>query len=159
MTVAQSTTWLRLASLLALAVGLVAAFASADATDGLWLWLFDLLEWPIDDNPGAFTDPSFALNAVLGGVMVGWATLMYFVTTRQFEKGNAELAAPMMVSILVWFVVDSTGSVVAGLPGNVILNTGFLAVFLPPLISLRRSHPTSPCSGHHRPGQNPHPTQ
>ena len=139
MTVTQSTMMLRVASIVTLVVGLVAAFGAADATDGLWLWLFDLLDWPLDDNPAAFTNESFALNAVLGGLMVGWGTLMYLVVTRQFAAGNFELALPMMISVIAWFIVDSTGSLVAGLPGNVVLNTGFVAIFLPPLIVLHRA--------------------
>ena len=130
--------WLRVASGLTIAIGLVAALASADATDGLWLWLFDLLEWPVDDNPAGFSDEAFALNAVAGGVMVGWATLMYLIVTRRFARGDYELVQPMIISVLAWFVVDSIGSVAADLVGNVVLNAGFLLIFLPPLVTLGR---------------------
>ena len=131
-------TWLKIACGLTSAAGLVAAAASTTSTSGLWLWLFDLLAWPIDDQPGAFQDETFAVNAVLGGVMVGWAALMYFVVSGPFARGDGVLIVPMLVSVMAWFVVDSTGSLIADLAGNVVLNVAFLAIFLPPLLTLRR---------------------
>lgn len=89
--------WLRVVCGLTIAVGFVAALASADATNGLWLSLFDLLDWPVDDNPAGFSDEAFALNAVAGGVMVGWATLMYLIVTRRFAQGDYELVQPSMI--------------------------------------------------------------
>ncbi len=134
--------WLKVASGLAFVVGLVAAAASSPATAGLWLWLFDLLAWPVDGNPAGFDDAGLALNAVLGGVMAGWAALMYLVVAHMHDTGSHELGRPLLVSVVVWFVVDSTGSLVAGLPGNVVLNTGFLAMFVPPLVLLLRAEPS-----------------
>lgn len=131
--------WLRFATIATVFIGLVAAFASADATDGAWLWLFDLLDWPVDNNPASFEEESFALNAVLGGVMVGWGSLMYLIVQSQFAHGNNQLAKPMIISILAWCIVDSAGSLAAGLPGNIILNLSFLAIFIPPLARLSNS--------------------
>ncbi len=134
--------WLKVASGLAFVVGLVAAAASSPATAGPWLWLFDLLAWPVDGNPAGFDDAGLALNAVLGGVMAGWAALMYLVVAHMHDTGNHELGRPLLVSVVVWFVIDSAGSLVAGLPGNVVLNAGFLAMFVPPLVLLLRAEPS-----------------
>ena len=143
MTTHQYIVWLKIACVTTLVIGLVAAFAASEATDDLWLWLFDLLDYPVDDNPSGFTAESFALNAVTGGVLVGWATLMYLIAAREFATGKFRLAGPMIASIVAWFIVDSIGSLVAGLPGNVILNVLFLGIFLPPLLMLRRSDQVS----------------
>ncbi|MBE9101287.1 hypothetical protein [Vacuolonema iberomarrocanum] len=39
----------------------------------------DLVQWPLDGDPATFSNETLLLNAMLGGVMVGWAALMYFV--------------------------------------------------------------------------------
>ena len=40
----------------------------------------------------------------------------------------------ILFSILTWFVIDSSGSVVAGAPFNAVLNTSFLLMFTLPVI-------------------------
>jgi hypothetical protein len=69
--------------------------------------------------------------------MVGWGTLMHRIVRGPFRRGDTTLATPMLVSVLAWFAVDSTGSLAADLPGNVALNVAFLGLFVPPLVGLR----------------------
>jgi hypothetical protein len=133
--------WLSAASLMTIVVGLVAAAASSERSDEPWLALFDLLDWPVDGDPGRFSAQTRAVNAVVGGVMVGWGTLMHLIVRGPFRRGDTTLAGPMLAAVVAWFVVDSTGSLLADLPGNVILNLGFLVLFLPPLLGLRQQHP------------------
>ena len=130
--------WLRAAALITVATGLVAAAASSPSGERPWRLLLDLLAWPIDGEPERFDPVTSAVNAVTGGVMVGWGTLMYLIARGPFASGDTTLATPMLVSVLAWFVVDSTGSVAAGLPGNVALNVGFLLLLAPPLHLMRR---------------------
>ncbi len=76
--------------------------------------------------------------------MVGWGSLMYFLAAGPFRRGDTTLATPMLMAVLGWFVVDSTGSLLADIPGNVVLNVGFLCLFLPPLFALRRGDADAP---------------
>lgn len=139
---ATAVRWLGGASLVTVAVGLVAAAASTPATAGPWRALFDVLTWPVDGEPSRFSREAAAVNAVVGGVMVGWGSLMYFVTAGPFRRGDTTLATPMLIAVRGWFVVDSTGSLLADIPGNVILNVGFLCLFVPPLLTLRHHDAT-----------------
>ena len=132
-----SAIWLQVMCAITVAFGLVSAAASFPATDKLWLFLLDLLKWPIDGNPSQFDLTSRALNAVLGGVMVGWGTLM-FLLVRNFLNNDFVLVRKLMlIGIMSWFVIDSTGSFFAKLPGNVLLNLSFLCLFLPPLLLVK----------------------
>jgi hypothetical protein len=132
-----SAIWLQFACAIAVATGLVSAAASFPATDGLWLFLFDLLKWPIDGNPSQFDLTTRAVNAVLGGVMVGWGTLMFLLVRNFLKKDYALVRKLILVSIVSWFVIDSIGSFLAELPGNLLLNVSFLCLFLPPLLFVK----------------------
>jgi hypothetical protein len=132
-----SAIWLQVACAIAVATGLVSAVASFPATDGLWLFLFDLLKWPIDGNPSQFDLTTRAVNAVLGGVMVGWGTLIFLLVRNFLNNDFALVRKLILVSIVSWFVIDSTGSFLAELPGNVLLNVSFLCLFLPPLLFVK----------------------
>lgn len=130
--------WLKAASALTIIVGLAASCASHPAGEGLWLLLFDILHWPLDGLPGGFDAVSRPLNAVIGGVMTGWGVMMYgLLHPKIFCDG---IRVVLLRGLLVWFTIDSIGSLAAGIPGNVILNLTFLGLFLPPLILMRIRH-------------------
>ncbi len=135
-----SITWAKVACIATIAAGLVAVAASTPATSEPWRFLFDLLTWPIDGSPAAFLHETSAVNAVLGGTMAGWGTLMYLIVTGPIAHGDTQPIKPLLVSLTVWFLVDSGGSLLAGIPLNIVLNLGFLALFLPPLLSLMQDH-------------------
>lgn len=134
--------WLQVACGLTILTGLVAALASHPAGSGSWLLLFDLLAWPVDGQPAAFAPETFATNAVLGGVMIGWGVLMLQLVRgplagRDLPAAGAT-ARMITIGLGAWFVIDTSGSFAAGLPGNAVLNAGFLLLFLPPLLRLLR---------------------
>ena len=137
MTVRAGEIWLKTASVLTIVTG-VTALASHASTQGIWLFLFDVLKWPVDGDPASFIADTRAVNAVLGGVMVGWGLLMFLLSNQRLMTAAPAVPRLMTISLLAWFVVDSLGSWAAGLPGNIVLNLVFLAMFLPPLVSLIR---------------------
>ena len=139
MTQAQSLLWLKISCLITIVTGIACAMASHPATDIVWRTLFDLLKWPFDGDPAAFTADTRAVNAVLGGTMVGWGVLMYLLATPAHIAALPMLPRVVKYALYAWFVVDCVGSLAAGLPGNVVLNVLFLALFVPPLRALERS--------------------
>ncbi len=127
--------WLKTASVVTIIIGLAASFASHPSGEGLWLLLFDILNWPLDGIPAGFDVVSRPLNAVLGGVMIGWGVTMYgLLNPKIFSDG---IRIVLLRGLLAWFVTDSIGSLAAEIPGNVVLNIAFLVMFLPPLLLLR----------------------
>jgi len=132
-------TWLKLDCIVFALTGLVSFAASSKAFSGLWLWLFDLVKWPLDGDPAGFSPETMSVNAILGGMMVGWAMLMYFVTVGPVAEGNVTLTRQMLISIAAWFGVDSTGSYLSHLPGNIVLNLIFLMLFAVPLLTLSKT--------------------
>jgi len=134
-----SIVWLKIACIITIATGIMAALASHPATDSAWLFLFDLLKWPVDGNPAAFDSNTRAVNAVLGGTMVGWGLFMYSLAKEQQMAAMPKLPRIMLTALCAWFVVDCTGSLLANLPGNIVLNIGFLAMFAVPLVRLMQT--------------------
>ena len=139
MSIRVSIVWLKIACIITIATGVISAAASHPATDFAWLFLFDVLKWPIDGNPQAFDSNTRAVNAVLGGTMVGWGVLMYFLVAERLLVTVRTLPRMMLTALCAWFVVDCTGSLLADLPGNIVLNVGFLAMFAAPLVKLMRT--------------------
>lgn len=86
--------WLKIACAVTVCVGLIASAASTTVGAAPWLFLFDLLKWPLDGDPVAFAGETFAVNAVLGGVMVGWGTLMYLLAAGPIARGDRAIVGP-----------------------------------------------------------------
>ena len=139
MSIHISIIWAKIASIVTIVTGVICALASHPATESAWMFLFDILKWPLDGDPGAFHADTRAVNAVLGGTMVGWGLLMYFLMTEQLHAKVPGLPRMMLIALCAWFVVDCTGSLFAGLPGNVVLNIGFMVMFVPPLVALMKT--------------------
>lgn len=116
--------------------------ASTEAFSGLWLWLFDLVKWPLNGDPASFNSETMSVNAILGGIMVGWGMLMYFVAAGPVAAGNITLTRQMLISVIAWFGVDSTGSYLSQLPGNILLNMLFLVILAVPLWVLSKGAAT-----------------
>jgi hypothetical protein len=115
--------------------GLSPSFAVFESTEEPWRLFFDLLTWPLDGQPATFASTDRQLSAVLGGVLCGWALLLYQLARP--EIFNSNIRRQMMLSIWVWFALDSAGSVIAQLPLNVVGNLGFLLSLIIPLHALR----------------------
>jgi hypothetical protein len=129
---------LKFASAITILTGFICILACHPHTQGTWLWLTDLLTWPLDGSPSTFREEAFILNAVLGGVMMGWGSLMLSLVDEILV--NPKLIMKIQTSLLIWFFCDSTGSYFAKVPGNIVLNVVFLITFLIPLNFLRKNH-------------------
>ena len=125
--------WLKGASVLVVGFGLMISLAAYPATSGLTLFYTDLVFWPLDGAQSISMPEARILCAVLGGVMVGWGVLLWLISAKLYHR-EPDLARSMIYwSISIWFITDSIGSIVAGVPINAFLNIGFLVAFVLPL--------------------------
>ncbi|BAZ53640.1 hypothetical protein NIES4103_63230 [Nostoc sp. NIES-4103] len=78
------------------------------------------------------------LYGVLGAVMVGWNITLLFILTGPFLRRQREAWYAMTVSVLVWFMLDSSFSMSAGFWQNAVFNTMFIVFFAIPLVATYR---------------------
>jgi hypothetical protein len=126
------STWLKLNSLFVVLLGLLAALGAHSATALPATWLTDIVFWPFDGQQTLDHQGARALAAIGGGVMVGWGVMMWLVVDRLLPVDPRLARLLLIEATLAWFLVDSTGSFVAGATVNVLLNTVLmLAIVLP----------------------------
>ena len=130
---------LQVGSVGVIGLGLMAAFAAHPATAEPWRLLSDAVQWPVDGHPAGFSEPTRQVITVLGGVLVGWgATLLWLARGPLGGPDGPSVARAALIGLVAWFVVDSAGSWVSNLPGNIVLNVLSFAILAPPLWMLRR---------------------
>ena len=113
--------------------GVIVAGSAYPATAGVTRFLVDLIFWPIDGQQSLDAPETRLLGAVCGGVMAGWGLMLWLVAARLYPREPALARSIILGSVAVWFVTDSTGSVMAGAPLNAVFNVGFLLAFWLPL--------------------------
>lgn len=129
---------LQAASAAVIAFGALTALAAHPTTGQPLALIGDLVVWPLDGRPAFDHQATRILAAIGGGVMVGWGVLLWQLATHLLPANPVLAAKLIRTSVVTWFAIDSTFSVVAGAPLNVAANTAFLAAFMWPLSRLSR---------------------
>jgi hypothetical protein len=136
MTVAARVRWLSIASLVTAASGLMIAAAATPALNAPTAFLTELVVGRFDGAPTLDAAIVRLLCAVAGGVLAGWALMVWLVAKLILPIDFALGRRLVLASITTWFIVDSSMSIAAGAPLNVLGNIGFLIAFLPPVLTV-----------------------
>lgn len=106
-----------------------------------------LAQWSYETvvGPGTFAELTEAemasqrlLYGIASAVMIGWFTMIAWISAIPFRRGERWAWLAIDSSLLVWFVLDSAISVQNGMPQNVLLNLVFLVLFAIPLATTWR---------------------
>ena len=90
----------------------------------------NLAHWPFSGAPSVLDSTGRLMFAIGGGLTAGIGAMMWTVGTEVMLVAPDAGRKVIMHSALVWFVTDSTFSIVAGSPFNAALNLVFLALML-----------------------------
>lgn len=138
MTEKQAANIIRCVSIVFFFTALVFASGAFAPIDGLSVWLLDFLDWPLDGATAVYTEEARWLSAISGGLFAGLCVLFYMVVAPLIEQGSRMAARGVIASMLVWFIIDSAGSIAAGVPANAAFNVLFLAIMIGPVLLIRR---------------------
>jgi len=122
------------AAALLIVPGLIMVVGLVTPLMGLVEGFVDLAHWPVDGTDKIDTPAALLLNAILGGILVGFGILIWQVAGLIYAKDPALGRQMLLPAVIGWFLVDSMGSVLAGSPFNAALNLIFLACLLGPLV-------------------------
>lgn len=96
-------------------------------------WSLDLLSWPIDGFQNYQAPTTRFLSALTGGFLFGWGITIWFLQKWVFDKAPNETRKTVLIGIIAWFVLDSTGSITSGNTSNALINILVLIIAVGPL--------------------------
>lgn len=118
------------AAALLIGPGLIMVTAPISPLAGLVDAFLDLAHQPIDGGQQVVGDAARLLNAILGGVLVGFGVMIWLVSERVY-RGDPSLGRLLiLIPLLCWFTTDSLGSILAGAWFNAVINVAIIATFL-----------------------------
>lgn len=142
MTHSASVTMLRIVCILSALFGCALVLAIATPLLQGFNLFVDLAFLPLDGSQTLDSDTAALMTAIGGGLLVGFSTLSYLITRDIYSNYASQGRRLLIPALLAWYIPDSLGSLAAGAWFNVVMNTGFLALFLVPLL-LSRPHTQS----------------
>ena len=125
--------WLRLVAVALLVFMAVWATAALPGFDRPATLLMDLNDWPLDGSHDILSRDTRWLSAIGAGLLAALALLLALVVAPALEAGQRYVRQGALTAIVAWYVIDSVGSVTAGVPENVLVNTVYLALMAVPL--------------------------
>ena len=78
-------------------------------------------------------------SALYGAIMIGWGTTLFLVGRAVLRRGDRKLARSLLLGIMLWLVIEAAFSAWFGVWFNVGVDAVVLALFVVPLIAVRRS--------------------
>lgn len=134
MTHKQTITALRTASGILMAFGAMGILATIPATASITYFMADLVFWPLDGAPHNDAPEINLLWAIAGGLLAGWGLMLWQITTHLYPSHPDLVRRIILSSLGLWFIIDSSGSILSGAPLNAVFNIGFLLMFYVPLL-------------------------
>ena len=127
--------WLQIVLALVCAYGLLLVLAGHIAGT-----LFDALGFgpPVDISSVELRDYLKLPFMVLGAVMLGWSCLMLLVVRGPLRRGEDWAITMLAQSIGLWFILDTSMSLVLGYATHALFNIPFVLALGIPLFMLRR---------------------
>ncbi|GAB5436665.1 excinuclease ABC subunit A [Falsiruegeria mediterranea] len=132
--------WLKSAAVFCISIGLAMAMAPFTFLAPALSFFVDLAHLPLDGAQQINTDTEALLSAISGGLLCGLGAAVWLITDHLHARDPALARRMITLTLLAWYVPDSLGSLAAGAWFNVVMNSGFLALFLVPILMVRTSH-------------------
>jgi len=93
----------------------------------------DLLSWPIDGVQNYEAATTRFLSALTGGFLFGWGVMIWCLSTMVYDKAPEYVRKSVLIGVLAWFVLDSSGSIASGNVSNAFFNILVLIIAVGPL--------------------------
>lgn len=96
-------------------------------------WTLDFLSFPIDGLQNYEAPTTRFLSALTGGFLFGWGVCIWCLQKWVYDLAPEGVRKSVLIGLLSWFVLDSSGSIASGNTSNAFFNVIVLLVAVGPL--------------------------
>jgi len=100
-------------------------------------FILDISDWPIDSLSKSLTRDMMWMSSISAGLLIAISIFFYGIVAPAVLRADNAIIKSSIVALMMWFVVDSAGSIAAGVISNAILNSFYLVLILFPLIGIK----------------------
>jgi len=125
--------WLKITAIVIGSFGPVFFLGTMTSTLEPARFTLDLLSWPIDGATTCASSDTRFLSALTGGFLMGWGVMVWCLSSWVYDKAPEAVRKTVVVGVLSWFVLDSSGSIASGNASNAFFNILVLLLAVGPL--------------------------
>lgn len=125
--------WLKITAIVVGSFGPVFFLGTMEATMEPARLTLDLLSWPVDGLTTYDSPDTRFLSALTGGFLLGWGVMIWCLSTWVYDLAPEAVRKSVLVGILCWFILDSSGSIASGNSSNAFFNVLILFLAVGPL--------------------------
>ncbi len=96
-------------------------------------FILDLADWPFDKTSLALDKNTMWLSSIGAGLLAAFSIILGGIVAPAIKEGNQSIIRTTAVAMVVWYLIDSVGSIASGVASNAFFNTIFLIMVLIPL--------------------------
>jgi len=104
-------------------------------------FILDMADWPIDNLATPLSRNMMWMSSISAGLLIAISVFFYGIVAPAVLHANKPIIKTTIVAMLLWYAVDSFGSIAAGVLSNAVFNTIYLILILFPLIGIKQKKP------------------
>ncbi len=116
---------------------IVWGLAPFEMFDGPARFYLDVLYWPVGDGLPVWNQNLKWFSGIGAGLLIAIAFTYRLIVYPAVLAGNRAIIRATIIAGIAWFVVDSAGSVAAGVFPNAVINAITLVPLIGPLLMTR----------------------
>jgi hypothetical protein len=125
--------WLKITAIVIGSFGPIFFLGTMASTSEPARLTLDLLSWPVDGATTYASPDTRFLSALTGGFLLGWGVMVWCLSSWVYDKAPEAVRKTVLVGLLSWFVLDSSGSIASGNTSNAMFNIVVLLAAVGPL--------------------------
>jgi hypothetical protein len=125
--------WLAVTAITVGSFGPIFALGSVLCTAEPARLTLDILSMPIDGLQSYNDHSTRFLSALTGGFLFGWGITIWCLRKWAYDQASEGVRKAVVVGMLCWFLLDTSGSVLSGNGSNAIFNILILLLAVGPL--------------------------
>lgn len=127
----------RIVAIVLILYSLVWATAPYVSIDPPARFLLDVLAWPLGDGRPVWDENILWMSSIGAGLLMALGVIFLGIIAPAVDQGNRRAVQTTIIAMLLWFVIDSAGSIVAGFTANAVFNLITLVPILLPLVLIK----------------------
>ncbi len=137
MTLETRAKFVQVIAIVLIIFSLLWALASYPAINLPARFILDMSDWPIDSLSKPLTRDMMWMSSISAGLLVAISVFFYGIVAPAVMRADMPIIKTTIVAMMLWFVVDSVGSIAAGVTSNAVFNSLYLVLILFPLIGIK----------------------
>lgn len=102
-------------------------------------FILDLADWPLDNLATPLDRNTQWLSSIAAGILAAVSIFLGGIVVPAIKERNVSIVHTTIAAMVIWYLIDSIGSIASGVASNVFFNSIYLVLILIPLLGIKHA--------------------